>query len=306
MIKESRFPSATGLGEVYVRTWIPDTAKPRSVVQLTHGMAEHIGRYEAFASFLSERGFIVTGQDQAGHGKSLGDTMIKGYFGEENGWANLVKDMQTLHANTREAYPDIPYILLGHSMGSFLARTYASRCGEDIDAFIFSGTAGKNGALPIAKWLANRDIKKGKLTSPNQTLNQLAFGAYAKAIPDAKTPFDWLSHDRSTVDAYMKDDNCGFVFTTAAFRDLFDGLMEIGAKDWAGKVPHKPILILSGACDPVGGKDAKGPREVAQSLRDTGHDVLLQIYEGGRHEMLNEPEKYTVYQDILAFLEGVV
>lgn len=306
MITESYFPSATGLGDVYVKTWMPDTQNPRGVVQLTHGMAEHIERYDGFAQFLCSRGFVVTGQDHIGHGKTSGTTGIDGYFGETGGWSNLIKDMQTLHANTKAAYPNLPYILFGHSMGSFLARTYASRCGADMDAFIFSGTAGKNGALPIAKWIANRDIKKGKLKTPNQSLDKLAFGAYAKAIPDAKTPFDWLSHDSSIVDAYIQDQKCGFVFTTAAFRDLFDGLMEIGQKDWASKVPQKPILIMSGSCDPVGGKNAKGPREVAKALLDTGHKVVLKIYEGGRHEMLNEPEKETVYQDILAFLEGIV
>lgn len=304
MRKENTFPSATGTGEICVSTWIPDTGAVRGVLQITHGMAEHIQRYAPFAQFLNEHGYVVVGQDQAGHGRSVIEGGIYGYFGEANGWTALVEDMRDVYRQTKAAYPDVPYVLMGHSMGSFLARTYAARYGEDMDAFIFSGTAGKNPALPIAKLIAAWQCRKNA-KAPSKTLDSLAFGAYAKAVPNAKTAFDWLSHDEAVVDAYVKDPECGFVFTAAAFRDLFDGLMEISAKDWPEKVALKPILILSGAEDPVGG-NGKGVQEVADTLIRAGRDVELKLYAGGRHEMLNELERQAVYQDILAFLDKVV
>ncbi len=305
MIKESYFPSATQTGDIYLRSWVPENTAPRAVLQLTHGMAEHIDRYDDFAAFLNDHAYLVVGQDHAGNGKSVGENGMNGYFGEKDGWTNLVEDMRSIYKLTKKEYPDIPYILMGHSMGSFLARTYASRYGNDMDAFIFSGTAGKNPALPIAKLIARNEIKKHGRKGSGEKLDKLAFGSYAKAIPDAKTAFDWLSHDEAIVDAYIQDPKCGFVFTLGGFSDLFDGLGEIQQKDWASKVPMKPIFILSGACDPVGGKNAKGPKEVANALRSSGHSVDVSIYENGRHEMLNEHEKQTVYSDILTFLEKI-
>lgn len=302
MRRESTFSSATGTGLVHVSTWAPDTSAVRGVLQLTHGMAEHIERYAPFAQYLNEHGYVVAGQDQAGHGRSARDGLY-GYFGEEDGWTALVEDMRSVYRQTKAAYDGVPYVLMGHSMGSFLARTYAARYGEDMDAFIFSGTAGKNAALPIAKLIAAWECRKNAKV-PSKTLDSLAFGAYAKAVPNAKTAFDWLSHDEAVVDAYVRDPECGFVFTAAGFRDLFDGLIEINQKDWPARVAHKPILILSGTEDPVGG-NGKGVRQVADALIHAGQNVTLHLYEGGRHEMLNELEKQRVYQDILTFLDGV-
>jgi alpha-beta hydrolase superfamily lysophospholipase len=155
--REKRFPSATGLCDIRYRMWVPE--EPRAAVQITHGMAEHIDRYDEFASFLAENGVLAYGNDIAGHGKSIAPGMPKGYFGEKNGWDAIVQDMRTMRDLVKNDYPGIPFILFGHSMGSFLARTYAGRDGADFDAFIFSGTAGSNPVLGIAKLIATESKK---------------------------------------------------------------------------------------------------------------------------------------------------
>ena len=300
--RERRFPSATGLTDIRCRMWIPE--EPQSAMQITHGMAEHIDRYEDFATFLAENGVLVYGNDIAGHGKSIRDKAQLGFFGKENGWDAVVQDMRTLRDLVKAEYPALPYILFGHSMGSFLARTYAGRDGADFDAFIFSGTAGKNPVLGIAKLIAKRNIRKTGGDKVDLLLYNLSFGSYNKAFKPNRTEVDWLSRDEAMVDKYVADELCGFPFTSCAMLDLFNGLSEIGSEAWAARVPKRPILVLSGASDPVGG-NGKGVRQVHGWLQKTGHDAELKLYEGGRHEMLNEVNRAEVYNDILLFINAV-
>ncbi|HWP21761.1 MAG TPA: alpha/beta fold hydrolase [Candidatus Cryosericum sp.] len=301
-LREKRFPSATGLCDIRYRMWIPED--PHAALQITHGMAEHIDRYEEFASFLAENGILVYGNDIVSHGKSIRDGVPKGYFGEKNGWDNVVQDMRTMRELVKADFPGIPFILLGHSMGSFLARTYAGRDGADFDAFIFSGTAGSNPVLAIGKLIAKSEIKKtgGKL--PSVTLFNMSFGSYNKAFRPNRTVNDWLSRDNARVDAYVADENCGFPFTAHAMYDVFTGLTEISNEKWAKRVPQRPILVMSGAMDPVGSA-GKGPKQVYGWLKKSGHNVELKLYENGRHEMLNEINRKDVYNDILLFINTV-
>lgn len=303
-VKDLSFPSATKECDIHARLWRPDTMA-RAVLQIAHGMAEHIERYDEFARYLCQNGIAVTANDHAGHGKSIRDGRHMGYFSKQNGWTCLINDMRTLYTRVKDEYPGVPYILLGHSMGSFLARTYASRHGSDIDAFIFSGTAGKNPALPIAGLIAKVETAlKGAMT-PSKTLDRLSFGAYNKAFQPNRTDKDWLCSDEAQVDRYLADPLCGFTFTAGGFRDLYTGLGEVSHKDWAAKVPDVPILMFAGDRDPVGA-NAKGVREVAQKLRQTGHRVELHIYEGGRHEMLNETNRLEVYELVRRFIDNVI
>ena len=283
--------------------WIPDEI--RAAVQLTHGMAEHIDRYETFANFLAENGILVYGQDHAGHGKSVGENLPKGYFCSEKGWDALVQDMRTMFETVKKEYPGIPFILFGHSMGSFLARTYAGRHGEDFDGYVFCGTAGGNPALPIAKFLAKREMKKRGEKEPSPLLVSLSFGSYNKPFQPNRTEFDWLSVNNDNVDRYIADDDCGFPFATSALLDLFNGLSEISGKKWAKSVPvNRPILVISGGDDPVGNM-GKGIRQVTAWLKDTGHNTEMILYKGYRHEILNEEIAGQVSNDILLFIETV-
>ncbi|MEA4913915.1 MAG: alpha/beta fold hydrolase [Christensenella sp.] len=301
-LREKRFPSATGLCDIRYRMWVPED--PHAALQITHGMAEHIDRYDEFASFLAENGVLVYGNDIASHGKSIVAGIPKGYFGEKNGWDAIVKDMQTMRELVKKDFPAIPFILMGHSMGSFLARTYAGRYGEDFDAYIFSGTAGANPVLGIGKWIAKREIKKNGGKLPSETLFKMSFGSYNNAFKPNRTVNDWLSRDEAKVDAYVADENCGFPFTAYGMYDVFTGLTEISNEKWAKRVPNKPILVFSGAMDPVG-SNGKGPKQVHGWLTKTGHDAELKLYEGGRHEMLNEINRKDVYGDVLLFINAV-
>ncbi len=301
--QEFRYASATNLGECFSMLWLPDT-RPRAVVQIAHGMAEHIGRYAPFAEYLCENGFAVAANDHAGHGQSA-DLAVKGYFGEQNGWSSVVADMKALHDHAAVLMPGIPYILFGHSMGSFLARSYAARYPQDISALILSGTAGKNPAAGIGSLVAIREKKRNGVKKPSEQLNNLSFGSYSKPFLPSRTMFDWLSRDKEQVDRYIEDPLCGFVFTAEGFFDLLSGIREISSASWAKKVPNVPIYLFSGEKDPVG-NNGKGVKQVAKWLKDTGHTVTLKLYPEGRHEMLNEINRTEVYQDVLRFLSGVV
>ncbi|HPF53889.1 MAG TPA: alpha/beta hydrolase [Eubacteriales bacterium] len=303
VFKERRFPSATGICDIRYCIWQP-VNEIRGAVQITHGMAEHIDRYNDFACFLAERGFLVYGMDMAGHGKSVKDEYPLGFFGSDNGWDNIIADMKKLRELVMKDHPAIPTVLFGHSMGSFLARSFAARHGDLFDAFIFSGTAGKNPALGIAKLIVNGEIKKGKGMQPSVKMDKLSFGSYNKQFKKPNTAFDWLSRNPAQVQKYVDDPLCGFVFTAYGFKDLLAGLGEVSEKGWASRVPQKPILMISGAMDPVGG-NGKGVLWVEKRLAESGHTVCCKLYPDCRHELLNELNRDEVFNDVLLFLETI-
>ncbi|MDO4564161.1 MAG: alpha/beta fold hydrolase [Clostridia bacterium] len=302
VLREKRFPSATGLCDCRYRVWQP--AEVRGAVQLTHGMAEHIDRYDEFARYLAGEGFLVYGMDNPGHGKSIGKDMPLGFFGDENGWRNLILDMRTLYNRMKADYPATAFILFGHSMGSFMARSYSARFPGDFEAYVFSGTAGKNPVAKLGRFLANREIKKGLGRQPSLSLHKMSVGGYNKKFKNAKTPNDWLTRDEAIVSRYEADEKCGFPFTACGMRDMLDGLIEVSDKGWAKAVPKKPILLIAGDHDPVG-SFGKGVLQVKNRLEASGHEVCCKLYENGRHEMLNELNRDEVFGDVLLFLETV-
>ncbi|MBO4563148.1 MAG: lysophospholipase [Clostridia bacterium] len=298
------YPSKTGLCTIAAYKWLPE-GEPKAVIQIVHGMAEHATRYDDLARFLNSQGYAVYAEDHPGHGASINGEGVRGWFAPQDGWSLVVEDIMALHNMIKAAHPGKKLVLYGHSMGSFLARTCASRYPGEFDAFVFSGTAGKNPVLPIAKAMASANARRSGGKKPDDQLNSIGFGAYNKRIENPRTPFDWLSRDEAVVDKYIKDDLCGFTFTSAAFRDMFEGLGEVSGKKWAEKVANVPILMLAGSEDPVGAY-GKGVVEVCENLKKTGHThVVLQLYNGGRHEMHNETNRLEVYQGIASFLKAV-
>ena len=300
-IRESSFPASCGIGAIYARYWIPE--EPRAVVQICHGMAEHISRYDELADRLAGAGYLVCGIDYKGHGRSLREGEPKGYFAAVDGWDYNVKDVMALRDRVAAEWPGLPYVLFGHSMGSFLARTGAGRHGDAFDGFIFSGTAGKNPVLGIALLLAANEIRRTGGKVPCDRINNLAFGSYLKRIPNPRTPYDWISSREDVVDKYAADENCGFTFTAQGFYDMFTGLKEVQAKTWAPSVPDKPILLFAGTEDPVGSY-GKGVEQVYDWLKKSGHGkAALKLYPGARHEVHNETCAEELYADLLKWLE---
>ena len=297
------YRSSTGNCNIRARILTPD-AEPKGVVQIAHGIAEHIERYDSFMRFLAENGYVAVGNDHLGHGKSAEYADEKGFFALQDGWDHVVKDMKLLRDLVREDYHDIPYIFFGHSMGSFLTRTWLIRYPDQYDAAILSGTGHQSATLINGGYLAAQLLTKAKGPhADGQALNDMAFGSYCKRIENPRTPFDWLSRDEKTVDQYIADPLCGFVCTCSLYRDMMYGLKFLTNQRNIDKMnKDAPVYFMSGAEDPVGDY-GKGVEKAYKAFCDAGlRDVMIRLYPGGRHEMLNEINREDVMKDILTWL----
>lgn len=286
-------------GKVCLHVWEPE-GEVRALYQICHGMAEYVMRYDEFAKKLNENGYLVFGIDHPGHGESEG---IRGHFANRGGWKYLVDC--NIHAAEimKERYPGKKLTLMGHSMGSFIARTIAGYDPDTADEYIFMGTAGPNPAVGPGLALASLPVpigwKKGNLF-----LAALTTGPYAKAEKTYKTPYDWLNTKEDEVQKYIDDEKCGFAFTTAGYRALLIGLSKIDPKKWVELLDNsKRYLLVSGEKDPVGDM-GKGVKKVYDAMVGYGLNTKMKLYEGCRHEILNDVCKEEVTSDILTWLKG--
>ena len=294
--------------EVYVRRWEKADTTPSAILQIAHGMAEHVERYDEFARFLNERGIFVVGSDHRGHGQTGKKTGLMGYFAKSHGFDRVVDDLHEVNEWIQKEYRDIPVFLMGHSMGSFLARRYIQKYATSINGVIIMGTGGNPGlAAKVGKLIARWEMKRHGPTKPSERLDKMAFGTYNKNIPDPKTPFDWLSRDEKEVDKYIEDPLCGFVCSSGFFYDLFTGLELIHHNTLIQSIPKQlPVLIISGDQDPVGDY-SQGVQNVIDQYKKFGLENLTsKFYEGARHELLNETNKEEVYEDIYEWLRSVM
>ena len=301
--KEFYFDSTTGKNTLYAVSCVPDCA-PRGVVQIAHGIADHIDRYRDFMQFLAENGFAAVGNDHLGHGKSIRGIEEQGFFAEENGWDYAVADMDKLHDMMSAEFPGIPYVMFGHSMGSFLTRTYVIKHPNKYDAVILSGTGHQ--VKPMVESGYALSCAAAKLYGTHKfgtTLNNIAFGAYNNGFDEVRTEFDWVCGNPDAVDKYIADPFCGFVPRIGLFKDMMGGIKFITDMDNIKKMNKtKPVMFFSGDRDPVG-ENGKGVLRAYKAFCDAGlTDVFMRLYPGGRHEMLNERNNADVYKDVLDWL----
>lgn len=307
MVKEEfYFDSRDGKSRIHAVRYRPeDAGQIRCILQVVHGMAEYVERYEEFAAYLVERGFVVTGDDHLGHGKSVGEGGKQGYFCERDPATVLVRDVHRLKKLTEELYPGVPYVLMGHSMGSFIARNYLCRYGTGISGAVIMGTGMQPKAvLNMARLVAGIQKLFCGSGHVSRLLDRLAFGGYGRGITDRRTAFDWLSRDRERVDRYIADPMCGFTFTVNGFGALFELVLRLYSPENLAAVPRElPVFMVSGDADPVGDY-GKGVRRAYDSLVAAGlTDIRLKLYPGGRHEPLNETNRSQVMQDICRWVE---
>ena len=302
-IQDLRYPSARAGFTVYAREWLPERPA-RAVIQIVHGIAEHIGRYEEIARFLSGYGFLVCGEDHLGHGRTA-EGGNYGFFAPADGWDLVVRDIRRLRELEGEKYPTLPYFLLGHSMGSFLTRTYLIAYPGTLDGAILSGTGQEPAPLvALGRALSALECRRLGPQGVSPLVDTLSLGAYNRRFRPNRTSADWISRDPAAVDAYLADPLCRSKPTVSMFRDMMEGLQFIAVRDNLRKMdPSTPVLLLSGDRDPVGGM-GKGVRKVQNMFLDAGcTDVTLKLYPGGRHEMFHEVNQQEVFQDLLAWLE---
>ena len=301
--EEFTIDSRDGIHKLHSVKYLPE-GQPKGIVQIIHGMAEHMGRYEGFAKFLVEQGYVVTGEDHLGHGLSVPEGEKYGYFCSMDPATVLVRDVHRLKKTVQAQYPGIPYMILGHSMGSYILRNYLCRYGTGIQACIIMGTGTeKKASLDFIRVLSRimRLIYGEKHLSP--TLDKLVMGSYNKKIGNPRTESDWLTRDEEIVNQYRIDPRCGFPFTVNGYEALFELLHRLFKQENLAKLPADlPTLLVSGEQDPVGAY-GEGVRQAFESLKAAGmQKVELKLYPKDRHEILNELDKEQVMEDIAAWL----
>ncbi len=301
---EFQLTASDGL-KLHIYRWIPQSA-PVAIVHIAHGMAEHAKRYERFAEALNKVGVAVYAGDHRGHGKTVPAGKIPGHMAEDAGWTKAVADLRLINQEISSAYPDTPIILMGHSMGSFMAQDYMAKYPETINAVALSATNGPAGTLGKLAQLVSRIEKLRNGNQGHSTLlANMSFKAFNKAFAPNRTEFDWLSRDEAEVDKYVADPLCGFDCSIATWIGLLDALTRI-ASDEALKKMNKatPVYVFSGTDDPVGEK-TKGVKRLLRQYEKHGFSAIThKFYSDGRHELLNETNRDEVTADFITWLQS--
>lgn len=288
---------------IHAVKWVPE-GEVKAILQISHGMCEFAERYDAFAEYLAERGIMVVGNDHLGHGESVRSKEEYGYFAEENGNCTLIRDLHRLRRMVQEDYPHTPYFLLGHSMGSFLARQYICCFGKGLAGAVIMGTGYHSAntaklGMTVCKVLAG--MKGWRYRS--RLVDSLAFGGYNRGLKNPRTDKDWLTKDEKIVDAYLADERCAFRFTLNAYYNMFLGIYKLASVGYLKKMPRNlPVLFVAGADDPVGAC-GKGVLKVYGQFKELGmKNVKCRLYPGDRHEILNETDREKIYGELYTWI----
>lgn len=302
MRENFKFKDSDGI-ELNVYKWIPKGEKI-GVVQISHGMTENVLRYDEFAEYLNDKGFIVYGHDHRGHGLTARTKEDLGYISDNEGFDWLVRDLYELISNAKQENKGLPIYLFGHSMGSFVSQRFVELHGKDIDGLILSGSNGEPTKLtPFGILISRLEIKIFGRKHTSKVMDKLSFGNFNKKFKPNRTPYDWLCSVDSEVDKYIANEHCGFVCSSSFYYDLLRGLKEIHNEKNFISIPNElPIYILAGDMDPVG-FFGKGIMNLYEKLKNNGiKDVKYKLYKDKRHEILNEDNKEEVMNDISIWL----
>ena len=288
--------------EIHVQVWSP-AESARGVIQILHGVGEYGDRYARFASAATARGFAVGVHDHRGHGESSDEL---GHFADTDGWHAVVNDLHTVNRRLRESHAGTPLILLGHSMGSYIAQFYAMHYSGNLSALILSASTWSSRLqLYLAYTIAEIEYWRLGTRGRSAVLDKLGFGNFNNAFRPARTELDWLSRDDLEVDRYVADPLCGGPYSCGLWLDLIGGLLDISSDNALSRIPTDlPILITGGAADPVGGD--RGMSKLAMHYAQTGHQRLkVKTYPGGRHVTLNDINRDEVTSDWLAWIAAI-
>ncbi len=300
------FPSSDGTHKIsaYIRE---PRGKIKGIIQICHGMIDHIERYSGLADYFAEYGFVVAGNDHLGHGRSVSSPDEFGFFSKKNSQNLLISDIHTFNRILRTRYPKIPVILLGHSMGSFIARLYAVSYPHSLHGLIILGTSGPNPLVGFGRILAAVNSAVYGSRNRSKFIAKLAFSGYNSKFPKEDGINAWLTRETHLVADRADDERTNFTFTVSGYRTLFKMLSDSNSREWYKNFPkHLPTLIVSGDMDPVGAY-GKGPMTVYKKLLIAGaRDVNIKLYEGARHELFNETNRAEFFEDTLGWISGVV
>ncbi len=297
--------SSDGKTEIHAVKWLPKH-EVKAVLQISHGMLEHIERYDDFALFMAERGVLVVGNDHLGHGSSVSDEVYRGYFGED-GNKYLIEDMKNLMNIIKDEY-SVPYFILGHSMGSFLVRQFITLYGGQLSGAVIVGTGQQPKLLVCSGIAISRMIAVFKGWNYRSAfVNYLAVGSNNNMFKPARTEFDWLTRDTEMVDAYISDKRIRFIFTLNAFYHMFRGMHRMNEQEKINSIPKElPMIFLSGEKDPVG-NSGKGVYKAFDIYRHVGiSNITMKLYKEDRHEILNELDRKQIYLEISDWIESIL
>lgn len=303
-IKHIKYLSYNGKNMINAVIYIPN-CKPKGIIQISHGMCEYINRYDDFMKYMVNEGFIISGNDHLGHGDSSEKNMY-GFFGDDKGYINLVEDLHILTVMVKQNFGyDLPYFLLGHSMGSFIARLYLSKYSSDLSGAIICGTAGPNPMTKLGILASNITKKiKGNMYR-SHLLDKMAFGSFNKTIQNKNSDKDWISRNQQIVNKYISDSKCMFTFTAAGFNDLMTLATLANKNTWFKELNKDlPIFMIAGDDDPVGNYGKTVKKAYDKLVKYGQKEIELKLYPGARHEILNEINNKEVYADVVMWINA--
>ena len=304
-ITDFTYPSSNGVNTIHARISVPE-GKPKGIVQIAHGITEHIGVYDRFMDFLAENGYVTVGNDHLGHGRSYTDPDDCGFFAESNGWNCAAADIRRLNKIVKAKFPDIPLVYFGFSMGSFLVRTCLIKYPDSCDAAIICGTGHQRSAAVNTGFNAADNIVKQKgARADGKTISALTFLPYGRRLEKGESHACWITSDHEEMQRFADDPLCGFTPKASMFRDMFGGIIYVSnPKNLQRMNKELPVLFMSGSDDPVGGY-GKGVMRAFESFVGAGmKNTAVKLYGGKRHHLICETNREEVMQDILTFLEN--